>query len=66
MFVTNNVITVRNACYEQTEFDGLSGKITLDENGERTNFELDVIQLEESGFVPVTIGFICFLNALRS
>lgn len=47
--VFNNAIHLSS----QTEIDGLSGRISLDENGERSNFELDVIQLEETGFVPV-------------
>ncbi len=41
-------MSARSAAYNvQTEIDGLSGKIILDENGERTSFDLDVIQLEK-------------------
>ena len=39
--------------YLQVEMDGLTGKIKFDQRGQRTDFELDIIELKRDGLTKV-------------
>ena len=39
--------------YEKVEMDGLTGKIKFDQRGQRTDFELDIIELKRDGLTKV-------------
>ena len=39
--------------YLQVEMDGLTGKIKFDQRGQRTDFELDIIELKRDGLTRV-------------
>ena len=38
-------------CYQMVEFVGLSGPINFDTSGLRTNFEMDLMELQRGGLV---------------
>ena len=49
-----------------TQFNGLSGMIRFDSQGLRTNFDLDVLELQETGLEPIgTWSIVDSLNLTR-
>ena len=46
-------------CFVQIEMNGLTGKIKFDQRGQRSDFELDIIELKRDGLTRVksTIQF---------
>ena len=48
-------LTTRNDIrfYTQVEMNGLTGKIKFDQKGQRTDFELDIIELKRDGLTKV-------------
>ena len=40
-------------CFSQIEMNGLTGKIKFDQRGQRSDFELDIIELKRDGLTRV-------------
>ena len=40
-------------CFVQIEMNGLTGKIKFDQRGQRSDFELDIIELKRDGLTRV-------------
>ena len=43
----------RHLCFVQIEMNGLTGKIKFDQRGQRSDFELDIIELKRDGLTRV-------------
>lgn len=46
----------------QVVFDGLSGKIMFDSNGERSDFSVNVLKLKETGLTKVSLSLFRFYH----
>ena len=55
----NDFSVLLSVFYLQVEMDGLTGKIKFDQRGQRTDFELDIIELKRDGLTRVRTR--CFL-----